>query len=436
MNPDALLVRAIGVRQLAATIFNYTVGSGIFALPATAAAQLGTAAPLAYLVCTAIMLLVVASFAEAGSRVSTTGGPYAYIESAFGPFIGLLSGVFLVVSALSGVAVVFTLFAGSALALANIPSTSAAQAAIVLVVSAAGVVFNVSGVRWGVRVVEFLTAAKLIPLMLFVVVGVAYVRPENLTFAAGPAEAGHYVSAILSTSGIVIFAFMGIESALGPSGEVRDPSRTVPRATFLALLGVCVLYLAVQAVAQGILGAELAGTKITPLAAAAGASIGEPGRIVLLVGATVSMLGFLCGAGLVNPRIVFALARDGFLPRYLSGVHPVHRTPHRSIVVCAIVVVSMALTGTFERLLIISNITGLIVYGMVALAAMVLQRRDTRADGEPFRCPGGALVHLAALAGVAWMLWAIVSRQDLIGVAILLAVTVAAYLLRRAPAAP
>jgi amino acid transporter len=427
-NPDALLVRAIGVRQLAATIFNYTVGSGIFALPATAAAQLGTAAPLAYLVCTAIMLLVVASFAEAGSRVSSTGGPYAYIESAFGPFIGLLSGVFLVVSALSGVAVVFTLFAGSALALANVPSSSAAQAVIVIAVSVAAVVFNVCGVRWGVRVVEFLTAAKLIPLILFLVVGVAYVRPDNLAWTTLPDA-----TAILSTSGIVIFAFMGIESALGPSGEVRDPSRTVPRATFLALLGVCVLYLAVQAVAQGILGAELAGTKITPLAAAAGASVGEPGRIILLVGATVSMLGFLCGAGLVNPRIVFALARDGFLPRYLAGVHPVHRSPHRSIVVCAIVVVSMALTGTFERLLIISNITGLIVYGMVALAAMMLQRRDVRADGAPFRCPGGVLVHLGALGGVLWMLWAIVSGQDLVGVAMLLAVTGAAYLLRRRP---
>src|SRR5262245_8843388 len=162
-NPDALLVRAIGVRQLAATIFNYTVGSGIFALPATAAAQLGSAALLAYLVCTAVMLLVVASFAEAGSRVSSTGGPYAYIEAAFGPFIGLLAGVFLVVSALSGVAVVSTLFAGSALALANIPSTTMAQGAIVIAVTAAGVVFNVRGVQWGVRVVEFMTAAKLVP---------------------------------------------------------------------------------------------------------------------------------------------------------------------------------------------------------------------------------------------------------------------------------
>ena len=425
-NPDALLVRAIGVRQLAATIFNYTVGSGIFALPATAAAQLGSAAPLAYVVCTAIMLLVVASFAEAGSRVSSSGGPYAYIEAAFGPFIGLLSGVFLVVSALSGVAVVSTLFAGSALALVNIPSTSAAQAVIVIAVSSAAAVFNVRGVRWGVRVVEFMTAAKLIPLILFVIVGAAFVRPANLAWTGVP-EA----TSILSTSGIVIFAFMGIESAVAPSGEVRNPSRTVPRAVFLALLGVCVLYLAVQAVAQGILGAGLAGSKITPLAAAAGAAVGEPGRMVLLAGATVSMLGLLCGAGLVNPRIVFALARDGFLPRYISGVHPVYRTPHRSIVLCTIVVVSMALTGTFERLLIISNITGLIVYGMVALAAMTLQRRDTRTDGQPFRCPGGVLIHLAALAGVVWLLWAIVSRQDLFGVLFLLAVTAVAYPLRR-----
>jgi basic amino acid/polyamine antiporter, APA family len=425
-NPDALLVRAIGVRQLAATIFNYTVGSGIFALPATAAAQLGTAAPLAYLVCTVIMLLVVASIAEAGSRVSATGGPYAYIEAAFGPFIGLLSGVFLVVSALSGVAVVSTLFAGSALALVNVPSTSTTQAAIVIAVALAAVIFNIRGVQWGVRVVEFMTAAKLVPLILFVVIGAAFVRPENLSWTQVPDAA-----AILSTSGIVIFAFMGIESALGPSGEVRDPARTVPRAAFLALLGVCVLYLAVQAVAQGVLGAALGTTRITPLADAAGAAVGEPGRTIMLAGATISMLGMLLCAGLVNPRIVFALARDGFLPRSIAGVHPSYRTPHRSIVFCALVVVAMALTGTFERLLIISNITALIVYAMVAMSALMLRRRDTRADGEPFRCPGGPVIHVAAAAGVVWMLWAIVSRQDVIGVLILLAVTAVAYLLRR-----
>ncbi len=425
-NPDALLVRAIGVRQLAATIFNYTVASGIFALPATAAAQLGPAAPLAYLVCTAIMLLVVASFAEAGSRVSSSGGPYAYIEAAFGPFVGLLSGVLLVVSALSGVAVVMTLFAGSALALANVPSTPIAQAAIVIAVSTIAVIFNVRGVRSGVRVVELMTAAKLIPLIAFVVIGAAFVVPGNLVWTAAPD-----VTSLMGTSGIVIFAFMGIESGLGPSGEVRDPSRTVPRAAFLALIGVCVLYLAVQAVAQGILGPGLGSTRITPLAAAAGAAVAEPGRIVMLIGAAVSMLGLLFGAGLVNPRIVFALARDGFLPRYIARVHPTHRTPHPAIVACALVVVGLALTGTFERLLIISNIAGLIVYAMVAMAAVMLRRRNVRADGEPFRCPGGPLVHVLAFAGIGWMLTAIVTVQDLVGLAILLALTGIVYVTRR-----
>lgn len=425
-NPDTLLVRAIGVRQLSATIFNYTVGSGIFALPATAAAQLGTAAPLAYLACTLIMLLVVASFAEAGSRISASGGPYAYIEAAFGPFVGLLSGVFLVVSALSGVAVVTTLFTGSALALVNVPSTWGAHAALTTVVMTAATILNVRGVRSGVRVVELLTAAKLIPLIAFVVIGAAFIEPANLNWVATPDA-----TTVLGTSGIVIFAFMGIESAVGPSGEVRDPSRTVPRAVFLALIAVCVLYLSVQAVAQGILGAALGSTRITPLAAAAGAAVGEPGRVVMLTGAVISMLGLLFGAGLVNPRIVYALARDGFLPRSFAGVHAAYRTPHRSIVFCTLAVLAMSLTGTFERLLVVSNITALVVYALVALAAVALRRRDVRAGGEPFRCPGGPLVHLLALGGVVWMLIAISTRQDVIGLAILVAVTIAAFIIRR-----
>lgn len=419
-------MRAIGVRQLAATIFNYTVASGIFALPATVAAQLGTAAPLAYLVCTVIMLLVVASFAEAGSRVSVSGGPYAYIDAAFGPFTGLLAGVLLVVSALSAVAVVTTLFAGSVLTLVNVPSTPLTQGTIAVIVLAVVTILNVRGVRSGVRVVEVITAAKLVPLIGFVIIGAAFVEPGNLTWTGTPDA-----TTVLGASGIVIFAFMGIESGVGPSGEIRDPWRTVPRASFIALIAVCLLYLAVQAVAQGILGSALGATRVTPLAAAADAAIGEPGRVVMLAGAAVSMLGLLVGAGLVNPRIVFALARDGFLPRAIARVHPRYRTPHVAIVSCALVVLALALTGTFERLLIISNISGLLVYGMLALAAVNLQRRDVRAGGEPFRCPGGPLVHLLALGGIAWMLAAIVTRQDVIGIAILLGVTVVGYVSRR-----
>jgi basic amino acid/polyamine antiporter, APA family len=419
-----LLVRAIGVRQLAATIFNYTIGSGIFALPATVAAQLGTTAPLAYLLCAVVMMLVAASFAEAGSRVSASGGPYAYVEAAFGPFLGLVAGVLLVVTAVTGVAVVTTLFAGSALALAKVPATATPQAAITIVVSVVVGVLNIRGVRSGVQMVEVMTAAKLLPLIAFVVVGAAFVDPANLTWTATPDS-----TAVIATSGVLIFAFMGIESALAPSGEVREPSRTVPRATFLALLCVCALYLCVQTVAQGILGPALGTTRITPLAEAAGSAIGEPGRTIMLLGASVSMLGFLFGAGLTNPRIVFAMARDGFLPRRIAAVHPVYRTPHCAIALCILSSTAMALSGTFERLLIISNSSGMLVYMMVALAAIRLRRRGVRADGEPLVVPGGPAVHVLAFAAIGSMFTAIVSREDLLGLVILLAATALVYAL-------
>ena len=110
---DAGLVRAIGARQLTASIINVTIGAGIFVLPAVAAAGLGAAAPIAYLVCAALMALIVCCFAAAGSRVSLTGGVYAYVEVAFGPFVGFLAGVLYFLMATFAVASVSSAFAGS-----------------------------------------------------------------------------------------------------------------------------------------------------------------------------------------------------------------------------------------------------------------------------------------------------------------------------------
>src|ERR1044072_244074 len=111
---DALLLRKLGVRQLAAVIFNYTVGSGIFVLPAVVAAQLGPSAILAYLVCAFIMGLSVMCFAEAGSRVSASGGPYAYAETAFGPLAGFLTGVLNLLSAIAAAAALASAFVAAA----------------------------------------------------------------------------------------------------------------------------------------------------------------------------------------------------------------------------------------------------------------------------------------------------------------------------------
>jgi hypothetical protein len=278
-NADDLLSREIGVRQLAATIFNYTVGSGIFVIPAFAAARLGSAAILAYIVCALIMGLMVVCFAEAGSRVSTTGGAYAYMDAAFGPFVGFLGGVLLLFVDLTATAAVATIFAQSLLALFDAPSSRVLVMATAGVALAAVAAINIAGVKRGVLLVEILVAAKLIPLAVFVLAGGIAVHTENLRWTTTPT-----FSSVAATSGFLIFAFLGIEGALTPSGEVRTPSRTVPRAAFFAIAAVTALYIAVQLVAQGLLGPALADDRVAPLATAMAVAIGPLGRTLILTG--------------------------------------------------------------------------------------------------------------------------------------------------------
>ncbi|MDY0066548.1 MAG: APC family permease [Steroidobacteraceae bacterium] len=428
-NPDALLSRELGTRQLAANVFNYTVGSGIFALPAFAVLQLGTAAPLAYIACAVVMGLVVLCFCEAGSRVSATGGPYAYVETALGPMFGFVAGCMVLSTGTSAAAAVTSLVARSIVAL--FPSTPDwATPAIILLVVASLVGINLRGVRAGARVIEGFTLAKLLPLLAFVVVGVFFIDPANLVWTHAPD-----MSAVLGTAGVVIFAFMGIEGALVPSGEVKTPARTVPRAALMALGAATLLYLTIQFVALGIQGLALAEERTTPLAEAAGAVAGPIGRTVLIVGAVISMFGYLSANVLSEPRGLFALSRDRFLPRALAVVHQKFHTPHRAIVVYGVIVASIALSGTFEELAIFANLAALLLYFLCVIASWVLRRKDVRlGGGAPFVTPGGGAVQIAACASIIWLFYETAGGDQLLALIIVLAVVLMLYALRRARA--
>src|SRR4051794_18638379 len=283
-NPDALLSRELGIRQFAANIFNYTVGSGIFLLPATAVIALGTAAPLAYVACAIVMALVVLCFAENGSRVAATGGSYAYVETAMGPMLGFVAGCLVFTTGLFAASGILNGFAQSAFALFNITAPLWVSKGLIVVLVATLVLINMRGVRKGARVLEFITLVKLLPLLLFVGIGAFFVKSSNLTWPNVPD-----VSTELGSAGIMIFAFSGIEGATVPSGEVKNTSRTVPLAILLALGGVTLLYLAIQFVALGIMGMDLAQTGRTPLAAAAGVALGRLARTLMIAAAVVSM---------------------------------------------------------------------------------------------------------------------------------------------------
>ena len=425
-DPERQLVRELGLRQLTAHIFNYTVGSGIFVLPAIAVAQLGTAAPLAYLVCATVMALVVMVFMEAGSRVTITGGPYAYVEVGLGSFFGFVTGVLLAVATVTAGGAIAALLGQTAARLLGLDG-AAWPVVMTLLLVATLVAVNVRGLRWGARLVEWSTAAKLVPLLAFVLVGAWFVDPGNLRIEAWPSA-----SQVTATSGVLVFAFLGIESALGPTGEVRDAARTVPRAVALALLAATLLYLAIQLVALGVLGPSLGADTVAPLASAAGTFAGDAGAAFLLAGATISKLGWVTGAVLAAPRTFFALARDGFLPRQLAQVHPRYHTPHVAIVCYGVVVALVSSTGTFAQLAVVANLAVLAVYALGALAVLALRRKDVRSDGvAPLRIPGGALVPVLTCVLIGWIAWQTATPREAIAFAVVWAVALPLYLWRR-----
>jgi len=423
------LVRAIGTWALAAGVVNVTVGGGIFRLPADVATSLGAAAPLAYVVCAIAMGLIVLCFAEAGSRVSLTGGPYAYVELAFGPYVGFLTGVLIWLLGTTAVAAVSTVYATNAAKLFPVFEQPAMRALLLIATFATVAAVNVLGVKQGSRLNGIATVAKLLPLVLLVVCGVFFVQPSNLSIVTPPA-----LGDVTRASIVLIFAFSGVESALVPSGEVKDPARTVPRGVFVAMLTITFLYIAIQLVAQGVLGPALA-TSTTPLADAAGAVLGPWGRILLLSAVVVSTFGYLSGMTLAIPRALYAFGRDGYLPDVIASVHPRYRTPHISIALQTAIACTLAITSAFGPLAIIANVAALLVYFACSLAAWQLRRRDVRAGGIPFRVPGAGVVPLLSCAVIIGLLSSITVPEWRVLVIVLAAASVLFVVTRRRRAA-
>jgi amino acid transporter len=416
------LLRAIGTFGLAAGIVNVTVGGGIFRLPASVATSLGAAAPLAYLVCAVAMGLIVLCIADAGRRVSLTGGPYAYIGVALGPYVAFLSGVFLWMLGLFAMAAVATVFAASVGQL--IPGLAPLAPLVLAVTFAFWALVNLRGVALGARLNTIATVAKLLPLLLVAAGGLFFVRAEHLAVTAWPAAAD-----VARTSLLLVFAFAGVESALVPSGEVRDTARTVPRAIALAMIGITALYVSLQASAQGILGPALA-TASTPLADAAGAAFGGWGRALLLAGAAISTFGYLGGMTLAVPRLVFALARDGYLPRLFAVVHPTWRTPQAAIVLQTLLAYGLAISGTFERLAIFANASALALYLGCAVAAWRMRSIPEAAAERAARPPLAGIAPYLAVPVILWLLTGL-TRDEWAGFAAGVAVASLAYLVAR-----
>jgi amino acid transporter len=421
---DDQLVRGIGIPALTANIVSSTIGAGIFVIPATVAKGLGSAAPLAFVCCAIAMVLFVTCFAIAGSRVSLTGGLYAYVEVAFGRYVGFLAGMLYFLTAIGAVAGVVNVLANSVALVVPFLGSPIMRIIVMFAVYAFLVLINIRGVRQGAGAVTVVTVAKLLPLLLFVCVGIFFVHTPNLAWSGWPSSKSLGDAVIL-----LIFAFVGIEVALIPSGEVKNPARTVPRSAYLALVTTTIIYLMIQLVAQGTLAGELASYPEAPLAESAAKFLGNVGRMVLLAGASISAFGFVTSDILSSPRMIFAFGRDGALPQFFAHVHPRYRSPDVAIITYATLAFALSLSGTFEQLAVLSNVAVLLMYLLCCAGCWVLVQRDVRSDGEPFNFPGMEIVPALAIVAIIWIL-AHATTREFVVTGIVLALSSIVYLIR------
>lgn len=393
------LVRGIGRWDLTAIVINTVIGAGIFGLPSKVAALVGTYSLVAFIVCAVIIAFVVLCFAEVSSRFRATGGAYIYTKEAYGSFVGFEVGWLFWITR-------FTAFAANCNILVNYlahfhePLKTGYLRILIIALVVFGLTFvNVVGLKESVITTNIFTIGKLTALFLFVVVGIFFIEPVNFDFAVAP-ELDVFGSAVL----VLIYAFVGFESAVIPAGEMKNPKKNAPFALMTAIGIILTFYILIQIVAIGTLP-ELANSE-KPLADAAENFVGTAGANVIVIGALISILGNLNVGLLATTRLLFAMAEQKDIPQVFARLHERFKTPYISILISSVAIFFFTVYSTFLGALKISTITRIIVYGMTCIALPIFRyRKDTPEAG--FIAPLGVVASILSLGLLGWLLFSV-----------------------------
>lgn len=393
---DEGLVRGIRQWDLIGVVINSIIGAGIFVLPAKAFGLVGSYSLIAFVICAAVVVLIVLCFAEVSSRFTETGGPYRYARAAFGPAVGFQVGWMNWIARISAYAtncnllVVYLSFFWPAAA------SGFRRALVITILTVTLTIINYIGVRDATLTSNFFTVAKLLPLLLFIVTGLFFLTPANFTLGTYP-TVGSFSTAVL----LLAYAFTGFENASVPAGEIVNPRRSLPIAILVAIAAVVVIYILIQVVCIGTL--PNLGKTERPLAEAAGNFLGSIGASLIAIGAITSVIGNLNVNILTSPRIPFAMSLHSELPQKLSAVHGRFRTPYVAILVTAGLMLALTLSSSLIYALTVSTIARLIAYAATC-AALPSLRYKKGAPPAMFMMPGGIIISVAAVLLSLWLL--------------------------------
>jgi basic amino acid/polyamine antiporter, APA family len=424
MSENEGLKREIDVWGLVSNSINIIVGAGIFILPVIVAETLGSASIWAYLICGLLMICIMLCFAEVGTMITRTGGAYSYIETAFGKFAGFLTtNIFIFGAAIMANAAVANGLADTIGSIVPIFKFQWVKIIFFALMFGGLAYFNIIGVKKAIMIVKFNTIAKLVPLVLIALVGWFFIVPADIKFSAGNSSKD-----MGEISLILLFAFVGAETALNVSGEIKKPEKTIPKGIMLSMIIVVILYILVQLTTQGILGNSITDFRSAPLAEVGKRMFGTVGATVVLIGALFSMFGNISGMVLNMPRILFAAARDKVLkPQALAKTHPLYKTPHISIIVYATIGFVFSAVGEFKQLAMLSSASYLLIYLGVILALIWFRIKKT--DEKPdYRIPGGYIIPVISIVTILWVL-SNIPAKELKGMILFILILTVVYIL-------
>lgn len=411
------LKRVVAVPGLALSIVNGVVGAGIFVLPATVGIALGAFGIFSYVFCGIMLAAIMFCYAEAGSRVTGSGGSYAYVEAAFGKFAGfIINWLFFFGWGILGSAALMNILADSLAMMFPVFSDELARGILFFLLIGFMVTINVIGVKQGIGFVKLITVLKLLPLLCIIIFGFIHVKTGNLHWQQLPS-----LKTFADTSLVLFFAFAGFETCLGVSGEFRNPKRTVPLGILLGGTAVLAIYILLQVVTQGVLGTEMAAFKDAPLATVAQRIVGPVGATILLITAVVSCFGCVSADVMATPRSLFAGANDGLFPKFLGKVHPKFATPHLAVITYGALIFIFSVTGGFKQLAVLASAAILLIYLAVILATVKLRRKKQDASEKTFRAPGGLIFPFIGIAAICWLLTSL-SKREILSTIIFIAV--------------
>jgi basic amino acid/polyamine antiporter, APA family len=417
------LKRELGLGMTTAMVVGNMIGSGVFLLPASLAAVVlvyGSSSLLAWVVTGVGAMLLAVVFATLGRRYPRTGGPYAYAREAFGEFVGFQTAWGYWIAAWVGNAAIATAFVGYVTVIW--PDLGTTQIGMALF--AIGAVWlltfvNALGVRQGGWVQAITTILKFVPLALIGVVGLFSMTADHFTpFTMDAPTVGRgaltFVEGITAAIGLTLWAFIGLESATVPAEEVKDPDRTIPRATLLGTGLTTIVYIVATVAVMGIVPLGVLQNSNAPFAEAASRTLSGDvfgigwGTIVAWIGA-ISAFGALNGWILLTSRVSLAAAEDGIFPKVFGKVSGTSRTPVYGLVIAAVLVTGLtfmnytkSLVDQFTFVILLATLVTVVPYAMAAASQVVLMIR------EPNRFAGVRMARAATIAvlGFGYSIWA------------------------------